>query len=116
MVDAATAKTTGLTFAVPGIERPDDLVWGVTDRTVMSSDQSFVAYPRFDLGLVRIVRLSDGTHVDLGVAWIGKAQRGFAVSSDGAFEGPEEAAACAAKASGVAVKPSSGVLRSFLRK
>lgn len=89
---------------------------GVTDETplAMSPAGRFLAYARKDTGTVRVVGLSDQETVDLGIAWIDGKQRGFVVSSQGAFEGPEPAACLATTMLGRTPSRADGILKRFL--
>ncbi len=110
-LDGSNAEPSGRAWELPGGCQEE-----VCEGAAMSPDLRFLAYAREDVGTIRIVRLADGATLDLGVAWVGKDQRGFAIGEDGSFSGPDEAAPCAAKASGKPTKPSQAIIRVFFAK
>jgi WD40 repeat protein len=106
-IDVSTSKPTGRS-------------WELADKSEQSAvafnpDRSLMAFGR-KVGTLRVVRLSDGKTLDLGVVRADKAQKGFAVSSDGRFEGAPDTAGCAARAAGRAVEPAPGLVRAFFAR
>ena len=112
-IDAATGERTGRSWKVDG--RHDEGEPGDSFEADFAPGprEAHFSYPRKDTGTVRIVRWADGASVDVGVVWVGGAQKGFVVSPEGSFDGPAEAAACAAKVVGKVTKPAPGLLRDF---
>lgn len=103
--DAMTGKATGRRWELPGYT-----------TGAVRSDGGFLAYAPEGSGRIRIVRLSDGAWVELGVVRRGDQQLGFVLGSDGAFDGAPETKSCSGAAPGLTLKDQRGLLASFLAK
>ena len=101
-LDVSSGAPTGRAWDVPGRgEEPPSL----------GPDGRFFSYANAKTGTVRVVRLADGKSVELGVVSIGGKQTGFVASSDGTFDGPEQAEPCAPEPP---TRREPGLLRGFL--
>lgn len=104
-IDAMTGKPTGKRWDLPGYT-----------TGAVRSEGGFITYAPEGSGRIRIVRLSDNAWVELGVVRRGEDQLGFALGSDGAFDGAAETKPCSGAAPGLALKDQRGLLTSFLAK